>query len=394
MADSKLASAVSNATNVATDDTTLFNMISGEIKTDSATELPMYQKGASFAPYGQKFSTNPKVFNDYLATAAIKYGKIFVKNFIAKNPLAFFKRGLMPYGGKIETMVFDTIEPKLYRPDLILGEESPFAQHFGRVEAQTHVETQDIEATNTVVDTQDSMYFQNVTEFNNFLYGKIAALVNGAILDEFRMTKLTLAKSLANDMITKDTATSIKDLQEKIVYWSGMLQYFSRDNNAKGINQATLVDDLVVIIPLKRSVKVNMDYLANVFNAELAGVNIKTLVIDKFPDVWTYTSDHTVTEDDFTNGYLSRREFKVGDVIPAGNMAQANATDATQTLVGDEVGAIVLDRDALQIWDQLPLTLSTQSNPKKRYNNIFMNKKSYFMFVEALNSKAIMCKDF
>ena len=394
MADSKLASAVSNATNVTTDDTTLFNMISSEIKTDSATELPMYQKGASFAPYGQKFSANPKVFNDYLATAAIKYGKIFVKNFIAKNPLAFFKRGLMPYGGKIETMVFDTIEPKLYRPDLILGEESPFAQHFGRVEAQTHVETQDIEATNTVVDTQDTMYFQDVTQFNNFLYGKIAALVNGAILDEFRMTKLTLAKSLANDMITKDTATSIKDLQEKIVYWSGMLQYFSRDNNAKGINQATLVDDLVVIIPLKRSVKVNMDYLANVFNAELAGVNIKTLVIDKFPDVWTYTSDHTVTEDDFTNGYLSRREFKVGDVIPAGNMAQANATDATQTLVGDEVGAIVLDRDALQIWDQLPLTLSTQPNPKKRYNNIFMNKKSYFMFVEALNSKAIMCKDF
>lgn len=266
MADSNLANAVTRATGKATNDAQLMNLARANMPEATRAELPQYQKGQSFVPYGQTFEKNPRVFNDYLESAAIKYGKVFIKNALAKNPLNIFKRGLKPYGGKIETWVFDTIEPKMYRPDLFEGEESPFAQHYGRVEAQTHIEYQDIEATNTVVDTQDTMYFQDATQFNNFLYGKVAALVNGAVLDEYRITKLTLAKSLADGMITTDEAISTKDLQKKIVYWSSMLQYFSRDNNVKGINQATLVDDLVVIIPLKRAVDLDMDYLANVFN--------------------------------------------------------------------------------------------------------------------------------
>ena len=79
-------------------------------------------------------------------------------------------------------------------------------------------------------------------------------------------------------------------------------------------------------------------------------------------------------------------------MIKEGSIATANATDAVQTWVGDKVGAIVLDRDALQIWDALPLTLSTINNPKKRYTNIFLNQKTALMFVQALNSRAIMLK--
>lgn len=394
MADSNLANAVTRATGKATNDAQLMNLARANMPEATRAELPQYQKGQSFVPYGQKFEKNPRVFNDYLESAAIKYGKVFIKNALAKNPLNIFKRGLKPYGGKIETWVFDTIEPKMYRPDLFEGEESPFAQHYGRVEAQTHIEYQDIEATNTVVDTQDTMYFQDATQFNNFLYGKVAALVNGAVLDEYRITKLTLAKSLADGMITTDEAISTKDLQKKIVYWSSMLQYFSRDNNVKGINQATLVDDLVVIIPLKRAVDLDMDYLANVFNAEIAGVNVKTVQVDKFPDVWKYTTDHTVTQDDYDNGYLNRRDHPLGSVIKAGSLAEVGATDAKEVLNGDKVGAFILDKDALQLWDELETTLSGIANPKKRYNNLFINKKTAFVFVEALNSKAIMCKDF
>ena len=183
MADSNLANAVTRATGKATNDAQLMNLARANMPEATRAELPAYQKGQSFVPYGQTFEKNPRVFNDYLESAAIKYGKVFIKNALAKNPLNIFKRGLKPYGGKIETWVFDTIEPKMYRPDLFEGEESPFAQHYGRVEAQTHIEYQDIEATNTVVDTQDTMYFQDATQFNNFLYGKVAALVYGAVLD-------------------------------------------------------------------------------------------------------------------------------------------------------------------------------------------------------------------
>ena len=91
---------------------------------------------------------------------------------------------------------------------------------------------------------------------------------------------------------------------------------------------------------------------------------------------------------------MNRRDHPLGSVIKAGSLAEVGATDAKEVLNGDKVGAFILDKDALQLWDELETTLSGIANPKKRYNNLFINKKTAFVFVEALNSKAIMCKDF
>lgn len=390
---SKLSKAVTSATGVPASDADIINAARADMPPATRDMLPMYEKGKTFEPWGHSFVSNPDVYNDYLNSAAIKYGKVFAKTSVAKNPLTFFKRGTMPFGGKIEAWIHDVIEPKMYRPDLVDGAENPFAVNFGRVEARTYIQKEDIESRNTFIDTQDTMFLQNATQFNNFLFGKVSALVNGAILNEFSMGKLTLATSLVNGKITTETANDVSDLQEKIVLWSTLLQYFDRGNNSLGINNATLVDDLVAIIPARAAVKLDMKYLANVINAELAGVNIKTLQIDRFPDVWTYDSDHQVTQDDIDKGFINPREYKPGDVIKAGALAQENATGATQKLNGDKVGAIILDRDAYQMWDQLPLTLSTIANPAKRYNNLFINKSTYHAFIEGLNCKAIMLAD-
>ena len=390
---SKLTNTVNRVLGTDVNDADIFNNVrDGMIQKNPAYayQLPKYQAGQSFIPWGQTFNTNPQIFNDYLDSLAVKYGVVFQKAFIAQNPLRFFRRGTMPFGGKIETVVYDTIEPKMYRPDLLSGEDNVFAQNYGRIVGHTYCQYQDIEAANTIVDTQDTMYFQNITQFNDFVYGKITQLVNGAILDEYRQTKEVLAKSYADGMMTDDSAATPKELAQKILYWAKMLRYFSPDNNADGVTQATLVDDLVVIIPAKYNVQLSTDYFANVFNMEqVQNEHIKYVEIDSFPDIWEYSADHTVTMDDINGRYVSAREYKVGDVIPKGNLARVNAPGAVQVLDGDTMGAVILDRDALQLWDSLPLTLSAIANPKKRYTNIFMNKKTALMFVQSLNSKVI-----
>lgn len=390
VANSTLANALNKASGANMDDVAIYNYIKNHMPADTANLLPPYEAGQSFAPQGKVFTSNPRVFNDYLGTLAIQYGLIVQKVGLAQNPLRNFKRGIMPYGGKIETVVYDTIEPKIYRPDLLTGEDDVFAQHFGRVLGDTYTQYQDIEATNTIVDTQDTMYFQNLSQFHTFIFGKAAQLVNGAILDEYFQTKLVLSKAVADGFITSDTAKDVKDLAAKINYWSRKLRYFSRDNNVYGVNQATMVEDIVVLVSLKQSVNLDVDYFANVFNAEVTrNLNIKMIEVDEFPSVWEYTADHTVTQDDIDKGFVSKREHPVGDVIKKGELAQPKATGAELKLDGDKVGAIVLDRDALQLWDALPLTLSTVPNPKKRYSNLFINKKTALMFVQALNSKVI-----
>ncbi len=75
-----------------------------------------------------------------------------------------------------------------------------------------------------------------------------------------------------------------------------------------------------------------------------------------------------------------------------GTLAKANATDATQSLNGDDLAAVVMDRDALQIWDNFATTLTTVPNPRGRYNNVFLNKMTTFALIEGLNCLAITTK--
>lgn len=387
---SQLAKATSTATGQNVNDSEVFSNVMRSMPADTANQLPTYRAGDSFVPYGQSFVANPKVFFSYLDTLAVKYGLVFIKNSLAQNSLSFFKRGIMPYGGKIESVVYDTIEPKLYRPDLIDGAEDPFATNFGTVLGDTYVFNHDIESSNTIVDTQDTMMFQNLTQFNNFVYGKISQLVNGVILDEYYHEKLVLSKAYADKMITDDKATDSKDLSKKILKWTKLLRYFNRDSNAKGINQATQISDICVILPVRYNVDMDVNYFSNVFNSELVqNVKVHYLEVDRFPDVWEYSTDHTVAQADFDSNFLSPREYKLGQVIKAGSIAKENATDAVLKVDGNKIGAVILDRDALQLWDALPLTLSTINNPRKRYVNIFANKKTQMMFVQALNAKVI-----
>lgn len=354
------------------------------------TEIPLYQAGSDFAPYGQSYLAEPRLLGEYLNTVAVKYGLVFIKAGLAQNPLSRFKRGAMPLGGKIESVVFDVIQPKLFNTDWE-GSENPWATAFGEAAGNTYVESQDVTSRNTIVDTQDTMHFQNLTQFNNFVYGRITQLVNGMILDEFYQTKHVLSSALAHNLMSIDQATDVKDLGKKILSWSRKFRYFRRDSNAFGFAQATRVEDIEVLMPVDYSVDMDVDFLMNAFNPELfRDTKIHITEVDEFPSIWQYSQDHAVTQDDFNNHYVDPDVYKVGDTIKKGTEAKPNATDAQMVVDGSKIGAIVLDRDALQLWDQLQLTLSSLYNPAKRYTNIFANKKTNLMFVQGLNSKAIM----
>lgn len=392
MSTSKLAAAVNTATGKNFTDDQLFSNALRSM--DSANNIPAYHAGDNFVPYGVEFTKNPQLLTDYMNTIAVKYALVFIKNVLANNPLYRFRRGELGAGGKLESVVFDTIQPKIYKVGDGTGSTNPYKVNFGRVLGNTYVQTFDVVSSNTIVDTQDQMYFQNLAQFNDFVFGKITQVVNGIVLDEYTMTKTTLVKSLVDGMINKDTANNIKDLQKKILYWARMFQYFNSNNNALGVNSATRVEDVEVIIPLKHSINLDVDYVSNVFNAELMkNTNFHMTEIDSFPTIWTYTQDHVVTTDDYDKGFLSPDDHPLGSTVAKGSLANPQATDAEIAIDGDKIGALVLDRDALQIWDALPLTLSAVGNPANRTTNIFGNQKSYMMFVQALNSHAIMYDD-
>ena len=389
MAQSKLAKTISQATGAKVTDEGIMRTVGADI---DEPMLANYEQGQDFNVVGQNLNQNPQLVGRYLESVAIKYANVFIKSSRATNPLYMFKRGAIPYGGKIETVVYDIIRPKIFRPDLIDGDENPFAQNFGRVVGHTYDHYMDLESVNTFLDTIDTMHFQNLEQYHNHILGKINQLINGVVLEEFNQTKMCLAKPIADGMLNSNgVSTNIKELQKKILYTARRMRYFTNSYNNDQVTQATKVDDIVIILPLATSMNLDVDFIANTFNAEVfRDVRVRMIEVDNIPDVWEYTTDHVVTEDDITQGYLSRRETPVGTTVKAGTLAKPNATDAEKKLDGSKVGAIVMDRDALQLWDVQKLILTQISNPRKRYTNVFANQKTQLMFCQSLNAKALM----
>lgn len=405
-ADSKLAKAVSDlADSKITDGQIYKNVVSNM---SDPQDLPTYKAGSDFTPYGRELISNPDLFNGYLSTLVRQYGVIFQRVSLAQNPLRMFKKGLMPFGGDLESIVYDTVEAKQYNPffrDSKGHKLSPYEQNLLNPEGRTYSDTQDISMPVTIIDTVDTQFFQNLAQFHTYVWGKIASLVNGAVLDEFYHTKLTLSRPIADNVMPvvniKSGTDETKKLAKTIKSTAMKMRYFRRDLNGAGINQATLVQNIVVIVPVDRSVDLDMDYFGQLFNPENArDFNIQYVQVDSFPSIWKYSKDHVVTQDDADKGYVDVRQpgnnyghYYVGDTIKKGTLAKAGATDAVQVFDGSKLAGVVLDRDALQIWDQLPTTLSTISNPRGRYNNVFLNKKALFAYIQGLNATGIYISD-
>lgn len=419
MAKSQLAKEMTKLGGKNVNDSDIYDSVVSDMR--DPNDLAQYRAGLDFRPYGSELASNESLLNDYMQSLVKQYGVIFQKVALAQNPLSMFKKGVMPIGGKIESVVYDIVEPKLYSPfyrDRLGNAQSPFEQSFNEPLGKTYTEKQDITSPTTIIDSVDTEYFQNLDQFHGYIYNKIIALVNGAINDEYRLTKLTLSEPIADNVMPsyniKKRATSAetsKELAKSILKTARKMRYFTRNYNGAGVAQASVVDDIVVIMNLDYSVDIDMDYLGQLFNAENGqDFNIEKIEVDGFPSIWKYSQDHKVELDDYNTGDLSVRGYNLeidkplaitnnygtwylDEIVPKGHLAMAGAKDAVQVLDGSTVAAVILDRDALQIWDQLPMRLSLVSNPRGRYQNVLLNKKSLFAYIEGLNAMAITVSD-
>lgn len=406
MASSKLAGAISDLSGKHVSDDEIYSLTTS--KMEDPKDLPKYEAGQDFTHYGQELMTNPDLFNGYLNTLVRQFGVIFQKVSLAQNPLSMFKKGLMPFGGNLESIVYDTMEQKRFDPffrDSKGEKQSPYEQNLNNPVSGVYSTTQDVTTPVTIIDTVDTQYFQNLAQFHTYVWGKIASLINGAVLDEYYHTKLTLSAPIADGHMPvvniQEGTDATKKLAKAIKTMAKKMRYFSRDYNGEGVNQATLVQNLVVLVSVDRSVDLDMDYFGQLFNPENArDFNVQYVEIDQFPSIWRYTKDHVITQDDVDSGLIDVKtpsnpygHYHVGDTVKQGTLARPGATDASLAFDGSKLAAVVMDRDALQVWDQLPTTLSAVSNPRGRYNNVFLNKKALFAYITGLNASGIYISD-
>lgn len=376
--------------------------------------LPEYLVGKDFKPYGSEIVNDPDEFSDYLQSLTRQFGLIFIKYQIAQNPLNYYRRGVMAAGSDIESIVMDIIPQMPYSPfykDEHGFAQSPFEQNLQNPVVGVYRQVLDTSTPTTIIDTVDTMYFQNLTQFHNFIYARITSLINGAIRDDYETSKLTVTQPIAdnimpainiNNTVSANASDSEKALTKKIVKGIRLLvkklPYFSNKYNKQGVTQATSLNDVDIIISADESNNIDVDFYGQMFNPENASINVHKTEIDQFPDIWEYNKDHVVTPDDAPYLKIKSQDntfgtYAIGDTIKKGTLARPGAPDATKVFDGSQLVAIVLDHDAFQIWDNLPTRLTSVVNVRGRYQNIYLNKKTTYAYIKGLNAVAITVSD-
>lgn len=435
MSKSTLASEVSKMSNTSVKDYDIYASVVDRMSNPG--DLGDYREDSDFTHYGNEIRQNSDLGVDYLSVLVKKYGIIFEKVAVAKNPLAFLKKGLAPTAAEVQPIITSIIKQHRFKPNYRDPDTdeafSPFDQNFPDVVSKKYELDQDVNTNVTFLDTRDTKYFQNLYQFHTFVFDRISKLVSGAISDEYDYTRDVLTGAMCQNklvtynmhydptMIDSDTTINspyqkmqakkeleqitLSDFANKVKNDSLDMTYWTDRYNTEGIVGATKSDDICVITSLKYGTKMDVKYLATLFNPEnVENRNIKHVNISGFRSAYCYTKDHTVNQEDSDKGYLDVRsktnrfgEYKIGDVIKAGTYFykqdgvnnRGMGPDAKLMIDGDKIAAIIVDMDAVQIYDELPLNLGQIANIRGRYMNVYLNKESRFLFIQGLNAEAI-----
>lgn len=356
-----------------------------------ANSTPTSLPATGFNPFGQPFTAQPNFRRDYINNLGAAVGGVIQFIQETKNPWSIFKYGSMPNGGKLVTIHQNIIRSR----NIGQGSNDPFETNFGQATSRTYTWYLDKYSTNTFVDTQETMYFQNFAQINDYAYGKMRALIDGAILDEFYTMKLAFSVAAETMKVAWDLAPDDDTLGKKIIEYGQRMQYFSNKFNEVGYIQAVNRESLVCLIPIDSSVSLNWNVYAQMFNPETARYPLEYVPYDESPDVCRLTKDHVITAQDVIDGFFDADPvgvgsgLHVGDTVPAGTIVRYGTPDsptapaAGQPAVpgffdGTTIAAIICHQGFLKVVDALPPTIAVQPNPKKRYTNIFLQYKSMF----------------
>ena len=386
--------------------------------------LPSYAEGTDFSSVGRVYAQNSDLFSQYtkgllnmlsgknLNGLPTQTALFFTRLGQNRNPLReIFYRGQMPYGSDVQAMIWNNISVHNYLAPEFTDSKThdPYRVNLVQPQTDTLQRTEDVSNLVTIEDTDSAEKFQTAEQFNQFFYGSIYALVNGFFYDEYKHTMVSLVKPIASgDAKIYNYARDLNNISDRkgfanrviedLITKTEDMEYWTDEFNTRGVNNPVPVDKLVILTTNSMNALVTVNALSAAFNKEdlATGVEIRR-VGPKFYDVWQYTKDHKVTQDDLDQGFIdvyneqhnSLGTYKIGDVLPKGSLAAVGATDAEKVLDGSKIGFIIMDRDALQMYDQLPLAMTAMANPYNRYTNINGQKKTKFVFVPGLNFLAV-----
>lgn len=375
--------------------------------------LPIAEAGQTdFTGVGSVLETDDNFHQMWHKTAITLVQTILMRQNKIVNPLEEFEGDVVATGDKIEEMIIDAAETFTFNPTK--AERKLFQRKTPELRAVIHKEKRDVSNVRTIQDTVITDIFRDTASLDNYVIQVTTSLLSGNAFEKYYTTKELMTRAVASErMVHVDLGkeTTAKKIQKAILTVAKMMVHPSRifntgnvgqpDNHGHtGINIQADFSQLRLIVPVGTSVDLNIDFFASAFHLDSVKSGLAIKEVDYFPDIYKYTKNHTVTESDIENNFVSEDDFEVGDIIPEGANARENAFEAAQldggvkdiekSFDGSRIKAIVLDKRALVINPQLPTTLASQPNSLGRYTQLILQDKAIYSFSPFMPACAIL----
>ena len=302
----------------------LLNQIRTAAGTEYTTRVPLATRN-NITAVGNAIVDYEPTKNMFLDTLVNKIALTIVNDKMAKNKLAFLKKGVMPLGDTIEDIFVEGASSE----DFNGGVTNPFEVKKPTIHVEYHKIDRKLTYRVTVSDDQLRGAFKSEETLGNFINAVVNSIYSGLNYDEYTMTKeligsydvSSVSGATVDVTAITDEATAkgfLLDVKKAI----SDISYMNTINKA-GVPTYTESSDVVLLI--NKDVKNALDMtLAGVYNLGKVDIDAQVVEVDNFG-----TS-------------------------------------------GADVYAILVDRNSVMIKEQLR-TVESQRNARSLYTNYFLH---------------------
>ena len=243
---------------------------------------------------GQAITSDSNIMNSFIDALVNKIALSHVKNKLFKNPLARLKGVGRPYGNTIEEIYINPSIDAGYDTDgtKLLKTTKPDGKvcYFGLNRQSSYPIT--------INENELQRAFTSEQEFNSLYNGIVTAMISGDNIDEFMLTKGVIAKAVDDGSveIIESDLSAPKELAKAMSLTSKMFSFPSKNYNGYNKVNATSIaggetpcitycdmSNQTLLLRADAETEINYEYLANVFNLDLAQIKAMTILVDSFP---------------------------------------------------------------------------------------------------------------
>lgn len=225
-------------------------------------------------------------YNEFVSALVNKFAFSYIHDNNIRNPLAFLKRGMLPYGQTVEEIFVDIAKAHHYDPEQ--AEKTVWRREIPDIAVAYHIINREDFYKKTIERSVLARAFREEGGLARIIGSIVQSLYNGDEYDEWLIFKSLIGYAYAAGFIGAIQVSAItneataKALVQQIRAYVNMFSLPSRKYNSLGVMRRVSPEDLLLFIRPETEAAIDVDVLAAAFHMDKAEFLARRVIVDDF----------------------------------------------------------------------------------------------------------------